>query len=62
MKTGSLLKALVRVIFYRPDTSSFHFNFEFSLQFQPVELPVLSRLGVSKSSKIQALMICVVQC
>jgi hypothetical protein len=55
MKTGSLLKTLLTVIFYRTNTSSFHFNFECSWPIQEVVLPVLLRLGVSKSPKIQSL-------
>jgi hypothetical protein len=39
---------------YSSNTSSFHFNFERSWPFQQVVLPVLLRLGVSKSPKIQA--------
>jgi hypothetical protein len=54
MKTGSLLKTLLTVIFHSTNISSFHFNFECSWPFQEVVLPVLLRLGVSKSPKIQA--------
>jgi hypothetical protein len=54
MKTGSLLKPLLSVNFNSPKTGGLKFNFESSWHFQRVGLPVLSRLGVSKSSKIQA--------
>jgi hypothetical protein len=59
MKTGGLLKTLLMIILYSPNTSGFQLNFECSWQFQQVLLPVLARLGVSKSLKIQALLNCV---
>jgi hypothetical protein len=54
MKTGSLLKPLLRVMFNSRNTIGLKIIFGCSWQFQQVGLPVLSRLGVSKSSKIQA--------
>jgi hypothetical protein len=43
------------LVFYSPNPRGFQFNLEWSWQFQKVVLPVLARLGVSKSLKIQAL-------
>jgi hypothetical protein len=53
MKTGSLLKNLLR-FFFSPNTSGFKYNFDVLRQLPQIVLHVLSRLGVSKSLKIQA--------
>jgi hypothetical protein len=55
MRTENLLKPLFEIIINSPNTGGLKFNFEYSWQLQQVGLPVLSKLGVPKSSKIQAL-------